>query len=452
MRVELLIFLFCLIALVSNKGLKLEFSWTRITYQWPRDGQYLKRQTKTESRYRGSGGGGRGSDVITFEGMTNANEFEVSTQGGRESREPPNNIDYQFVNNIPMGTNVWRNKLFVTVPRRRLGVPSTLNYVPLDSPQKQNVPLIPYPNWGINLYPGPRENFVSVYRVGVDPCDRLWFVDTGIIETPGNTTIVKPSEIIIIDLKTDRIVQRYSIPADQVTPTSNLASVVIDVTEDTCLNAYAYIPDLGGYGLIVYSLRDNRSWKVRHNYFYLEPLSGEFYIAGHHFQWNDGIFSVELTDLKKDGYRDMYFHSMAGTNMYKVSTKILRNETMATRSYHEDDFQLIGNRGPNSQTSSADLHKPTNIMFLGLVNENALGCVNMNLMTAGVVQKDDQRMIYPSDVKVVKDRVYVLTNTMPEFLYGRLNYDEVNFRVWQNTVQEAVEGTKCAHPRPSRPY
>ncbi|CAH1996584.1 unnamed protein product [Acanthoscelides obtectus] len=254
MRVELLIFLFCLIALVSNKGLKLEFSWTRITYQWPRDGQYLKRQTKTESRYRGSGGGGRGSDVITFEGMTNANEFEVSTQGGRESREPPNNIDYQFVNNIPMGTNVWRNKLFVTVPRRRLGVPSTLNYVPLDSPQKQNVPLIPYPNWGINLYPGPRENFVSVYRVGVDPCDRLWFVDTGIIETPGNTTIVKPSEIIIIDLKTDRIVQRYSIPADQVTPTSNLASVVIDVTEDTCLNAYAYIPDLGKQKLVfIYS-------------------------------------------------------------------------------------------------------------------------------------------------------------------------------------------------------
>lgn len=87
--------------------------------------------------------------------------------------------------NIPMGANVWRNKLFISVPRRRLGVPSTLNYVPLDSPQKHNVPLIPYPNWEMNTYPDPTnsgQNFVSIYRVGIDVCDRLWFVDTGLVE------------------------------------------------------------------------------------------------------------------------------------------------------------------------------------------------------------------------------------------------------------------------------
>lgn len=90
-----------------------------------------------------------------------------------------------------MGSNVWQNKLFVSVPRRRLGVPSTLNYVPLNSPNKDNVPLVPYPNWDKNLYPdtsGQGENFVSVYRVAVDTCDRLWFVDTGTLEIPGGHT------------------------------------------------------------------------------------------------------------------------------------------------------------------------------------------------------------------------------------------------------------------------
>lgn len=96
----------------------------------------------------------------------------------------------------------------------------------------------------------------------------------------------------------------------------------------------------GGYGLIVYSLKENKSWRVTHNYFYLEPLAGEFRVAGHNFQWNDGVFSVQLTDIKQDGFRDLYFHSMAGTHMYKVSTSVLRNETLATRSYHEDDFQV----------------------------------------------------------------------------------------------------------------
>lgn len=87
-----------------------------------------------------------------------------------------------------MGANIWKDKLFITVPRRRLGVPSTLNYVSLRSTNKHNVPLIPYPDFTTNAFETSRrrENrFVSVYRVAVDPCDRLWFVDTGLVELPG---------------------------------------------------------------------------------------------------------------------------------------------------------------------------------------------------------------------------------------------------------------------------
>lgn len=34
-------------------------------------------------------------------------------------------------NNVPFGVEVWRDKVFVTVPRRNPGVPSTLNYIDL---------------------------------------------------------------------------------------------------------------------------------------------------------------------------------------------------------------------------------------------------------------------------------------------------------------------------------
>jgi hypothetical protein len=39
----------------------------------------------------------------------------------------------QFIpeNNLPLGLDVWKDKLFVTVPRWKPGVPSTLNYVSL---------------------------------------------------------------------------------------------------------------------------------------------------------------------------------------------------------------------------------------------------------------------------------------------------------------------------------
>lgn len=94
------------------------------------------------------------------------------------------------------------------------------------------------------------------------------------------------------------------------------------------------------------------------------------------------------------------------------------------------------------------MHKPSGVLFLGLVNQNALGCFNTNkgfrLASFDVVQRDDQKMIYPCDVKIYKNDVVFLTNTMPVFLYSNLNYDEVNFRVWIEAVDKAVEGTRCA--------
>lgn len=92
--------------------------------------------------------------------------------------------------------------------------------------------------------------------------------------------------------------------------------------------------------MVVFSLKQNKSWRVNHNYFYLEPIAGDFFVGGHRFQWNDGIFSVELSGIKSNGYRDLYFHSMSGTHMYKVPTEILRNESLATRTFHGDDFEV----------------------------------------------------------------------------------------------------------------
>lgn len=88
---------------------------------------------------------------------------------------------------------------------------------------------------------------------------------------------------------------------------------------------------------------------------------------------------------------------------------------------------------------------------MGLVNQNAVGCWNTNKKFAkdnfAVVLKDNDKMIYPCDVKINQDDVIVLSNKMPIFLYGKLNYDETNFRIWINNVEKAVEGTSCSAGR-----
>ncbi|KAF2886010.1 hypothetical protein ILUMI_20163 [Ignelater luminosus] len=252
-----------------------------------------------------------------------------------------------------------------------------------------------------------------------------------------------------MDLHTDQIIKQYYLKPSDVTETTLLANIIVDVSPQDCDGAFAYLPDLLGYGVVVYSLREDDSWRVTHNYFYLESLHGEFDIGGQRFQWNDGVFSLALSSVKPDGFRDVYFHSLAGIHLFNVSTKILRDRELATRSYHgDDDFKVVANRGEGAQTSSSDLHQPSGVLFLALVNQNALGCWNINkaprIENFDIVYKDDQNFIYPADIKIYEDDVIVLSNTLPVQVYSRLNYDKVNFRVLIFKVADVVKGTACS--------
>lgn len=64
------------------------------------------------------------------------------------------NVRFDQYNNIPQGfaPYVKGKKVFISVPRRYAGVPSTLNYVKLDDKKKlyENPKLHPYPNFKMN--------------------------------------------------------------------------------------------------------------------------------------------------------------------------------------------------------------------------------------------------------------------------------------------------------------
>lgn len=103
------------------------------------------------------------------------------------------NASYIPYNNVPMGATHFRGRLFVTMPRRRVGIPSTLNYIDLAEDGSNRSPkLRAYPNFALNQFNASAENLVSVYRTSVDACQRLWFIDTGMLE--------HPSELACIDM------------------------------------------------------------------------------------------------------------------------------------------------------------------------------------------------------------------------------------------------------------
>lgn len=147
-------------------------------------------------------------------------------------------------NNLPVGIEIWQDKLFVSVPRWSAGVPATLNYVPLAASSYTKSPrLIPYPNWEANELGNCKTGLSTVYRIKADKCNRLWVLDTGTFGI-GNTTINPcPYALNVFDLNTDRRIRRYELQTSDTNSRSFIANIAIDIGPGGCEDTFAYLSD-----------------------------------------------------------------------------------------------------------------------------------------------------------------------------------------------------------------
>lgn len=95
-----------------------------------------------------------------------------------------------------------------------------------------------------------------------------------------------------------------------------------------------------------------------------------------------------------------------------------------------------------------DFDKTTGVIFFSQVGINGASCWNtampLNKENVAIIVRNNETMIYPSDLNVdAEGIVWMMTNTMPRFIYSRLNPEEYNFRIWRQPVQDAIRGTIC---------
>ncbi|XP_063621302.1 protein yellow-like [Cydia splendana] len=360
----------------------------------------------------------------------------------------------QFVqeHNLILGLARWKNKLFITVPRWKNGVASSLNYVDVDGAQDQI--LKPYPSLKDNLVPDDAKelpsnsSIISVFRVYVDPCDRLWVMDSGLADIFGAGNQIAGPSLVVFDLNTDQLLHRYFFKVTDMKEDSFFANIVVDVDKDTCDNAFAYIPDLGAYGVVVYSLKQNDSWRISHHYFHFEPLAGQYKVGGIEFQWTDGVFALALSEPREHGYRTMFFHAFSSTKEFCVSTELLRNYTHIDKHEAFHDFKLLGDRGERTQSSASFYDPKTSVLFYTQVNRDGVGCWNVNKPytpeTNPLLFSDPILYEFPNDLKVDDEgTLWLLTDKLPRFLYKSLDPNEVNFRIFSINTTEAIAGTAC---------
>lgn len=71
-------------------------------------------------------------------------DFEFQSEAHRE--RAIFNEEYIAENNLPLGLDVYRNRVFISLPKWKSGIPCTLAVLPR-VPKEQSPLLVPYPNW-----------------------------------------------------------------------------------------------------------------------------------------------------------------------------------------------------------------------------------------------------------------------------------------------------------------
>ena len=329
-----------------------------------------------------------------------------------------------------------------------IGIPSTLNYIPIDISVRNGLKspaLIPYPDLKHNELGNCANGLNTVYRIKVDSCDRLWVLDTGTYGYENTSVNLCPYAINVFDLNTNRKLRRYIFKQEDTNSNTFIANIAVDIGQ-SCEDTFAYFSDELGYGLIVYSWEQNDSWRFTHNYFLPDPLAGNFHIGGLNFQWGfEGIFGMSLSSINKhDGFRSLYFHPLASNHEFVVSTRTLRNQSKVADSFY--DFTALTSRGPNSRITTSVIDND-GVMFFNLIDQNAIGCWNSlneyHPNYQAVIDSDHIGLIFPSDIKVVGQNVWVLSDRMPIFLESTLNSTDINFRVYYASRQSLIANTVC---------
>lgn len=142
---------------------------------------------------------------------------------------------------------------------------------------------------------------------------------------------------------------------------------------------------------------------------------------------------------------------MLSYNEFNVSTEVLRNEELLAKNPLEayGKFQILGDRGERSQSGASFYDKKSKVLFYGLLQLNAIACWrttnrNYTMTSQGRVFMNDELMVFPSDLKVDQDdTLWVISNMLPAFMYSKINPHEYNFRIFNQTVADAIKGTTC---------
>ncbi|PVD32475.1 hypothetical protein C0Q70_07914 [Pomacea canaliculata] len=221
---------------------------------------------------------------------------------------------------------LYRADVYLTVPRWRSGVPSTLNR--LVTRDGKHV-LQAYPSWEMQEV-GDCSALQYVQSMEIDPnTGYMWIIDNGRTNTMESTPQnLCPPKLIIWDIEKNREVHRFIFPPDVASHTSCfLNDIVLDYVDGRV--AFAYITDTNDAKLYVYDHDRNDAYFFQHPSMRPEspdgtPIDGIAMSPTFDYLFYCPISSHGLFQIPTTVLRDR--HADYGQHVRRVDTRLSRSD------------------------------------------------------------------------------------------------------------------------------
>ncbi|ETN62427.1 hypothetical protein AND_005898 [Anopheles darlingi] len=345
------------------------------------------------------------------------------------------------------------NRLYLTIPRMLPGVPATLGYVVRPENNGRTDPeIVPYPSWEMNER-GNCSALQFVQGIAVDKHGIMWVVDSGRTETlsRGADHVVCPPKLLLLDLKRNgTVLLRYQFPKSVVPPGNNYLNKVV---VDDAYGGFAYITDNSGAdpGIVVFSRRLVRSWKVReNNSMRAARNSVRFAVNGTELNFSIHIDSIALGPYynpnleSDDGHdpllgsqnyeRNVYYCPLSSHHIYSLPASLLRDPEFNARATPRDILEAVIDYGEKSSQTDGMIMDNQGVLYYGLLGEHAIARWDtykpFTPKNQQIVARDPTFIQWVDSMGFDHEGyLYVTINRLHNFVAGRLNPLEVNFRI-----------------------
>ncbi|XP_049278211.1 major royal jelly protein 1 isoform X2 [Anopheles funestus] len=364
---------------------------------------------------------------------------------------------YNPENVVATGLEVGYDRIFVATPRLFSGVPATVSSIPRgtngDSPVLQA-----YPDWTHHRAATKEYNcsdigLVSVYRLRIDSCNRLWALDAGVSRSLEDFEVTCPPKILVYDLHTDQVVRRIDFPPEVVRRESLYTNLIVDETtsrpENNCDDVFVYITDTVAPGIVVYDSGKDLTWRVSHPAMYPDPDFAESSILEHRFTLMDGIVGLAF-DMEAG---IVYFQPLATDRIFSVTTAALRSGPLP---FGKDlPVKLVGRK--SSQGIGLGASPRGGTIFYAPLSETAVASWNPRTNEHQILAQDQEKIQFAADLRT-PDRdataLYVLTSKFHRFFLKNLDANEFNTRILRIDGVAIPSGQLASqsHLRPTIPY